>query len=108
MRRRVILAMIAALILLGGMQFSAPSMVSAGVKLEGEAASIAPALSAGDEAKPAPVQPQSECDLPQEQKSNRFAVIGDSGTGKTGQYQVAQQMATCRDKSWIPVCSTGQ
>jgi hypothetical protein len=41
----------------------------------------------------------SACDLPQEQKSVRLAVIGDSGTGGTEQFQVAQQMENCRMKS---------
>src|SRR5271166_487246 len=99
MRRRVILAVIAALILLGGVQFAALSLVSAGGKPESGAVSIATELSPGDEAKPAPAQTPSECDLPQEQKSVRFAVIGDSGTGKSAQYQVAQQMERCRDKT---------
>jgi predicted phosphodiesterase len=41
----------------------------------------------------------SACDLPGEQKSVRLAVIGDSGTGGIEQYQVAQQMESCRAKS---------
>ena len=36
--------------------------------------------------------------MPQDQKSVRFAVIGDSGTGGTEQYQVAEQMEVCRQK----------
>ena len=47
-------------------------------------------------ATPSAAQPTSACDLPQEQKSVRFAVIGDSGTGKTEQYQVGQEMEKCR------------
>jgi predicted phosphodiesterase len=39
------------------------------------------------------------CDLPAEQKSIRFAVIGDSGTGKPEQYQVGQEMSKCQTKS---------
>ena len=41
----------------------------------------------------------SACELPGEQKSVRLAVIGDSGTGGIEQYQVGQQMETCRAKS---------
>jgi hypothetical protein len=41
----------------------------------------------------------SACDLPIEQKSVRLAVIGDSGTGGIEQYQVAQQMDSCRARS---------
>ena len=36
--------------------------------------------------------------LPLKEKSVRFAVIGDSGTGKKGQYEVAQRMVECRQK----------
>ena len=51
-------------------------------------------------AEPAPAQQfPTACDLPSEQKSIRFAVIGDSGTGTTEQYQVAQQMEQCRQRS---------
>ena len=49
---------------------------------------------------PAAVKPgESECELPQEQKSVRFAVIGDSGTGGTEQYQVAEQMENMQAKT---------
>lgn len=98
MRHRVILAVVAVVILLGGVRLAAPSLVSAGWRLESRVASIAVALSPEDAAQPPAAQPQSECDLPKEPKSIRFAVIGDSGTGKSGQYQVAQQMEKCREK----------
>jgi 3',5'-cyclic AMP phosphodiesterase CpdA len=39
------------------------------------------------------------CELPNEQKSIRLAVIGDSGTGGIEQYQLGQQMENCRAKS---------
>ena len=39
------------------------------------------------------------CELPTEQKSVRFAVIGDSGTGESTQFQVGQQMENCRLKT---------
>ena len=36
------------------------------------------------------------CVLPANQKAVRFAVIGDSGTGTSRQYEVAQEMEKCR------------
>src|SRR5205823_10678200 len=36
--------------------------------------------------------------LPRKANSVRFAVIGDSGTGQSKQYEVAQEMATCRQQ----------
>jgi predicted phosphodiesterase len=44
-------------------------------------------------------QQEIACDLPPGQKSLRFAVIGDSGTGRAEQYQVAQEMEKCREKT---------
>jgi hypothetical protein len=99
MRRRVILTVAASAILLGGLRLAAPGLVSAGWRLEGRGVSFAPVLSPGDAAQPPAAQPQSACDLPQEPKSIRFAIIGDSGTGENEQYQVAQQMEKCREKS---------
>jgi hypothetical protein len=100
MRRSVILVVIAgAVIALGGAQVTGLWPVSTGPKLESRVVSIAAALSPNDVAKPASAQTQTECDLPQEQKSIRFAVIGDSGTGKPEQYQVAQEMEKCRVKT---------
>src|SRR5689334_6915194 len=40
----------------------------------------------------APAQSQLELKLPLEQKSVRFAVIGDNGTGEQPQYDVAAEM----------------
>lgn len=37
-------------------------------------------------------------ELPLKEKSVRFAVIGDNGTGKRGEYDIAQQMVKCREK----------
>ena len=99
MRHRVILAVIASLILLIGVRLAALWLGSAGWGLKGRAASMAAALSPEDAAKPPAVQPPAECDLPPEPKAIRFAVIGDSGTGKSEQYQVAQQMEKCREKT---------
>ena len=36
--------------------------------------------------------------LPLKEKSVRFAVMGDSGTGKKGQYEVAQRMVEYRQR----------
>jgi Calcineurin-like phosphoesterase len=99
MRRRVILTVAAAVILLGEVRSSAPRLVSAGSRLERLGSSDGAPLVPEGAAKPPASQPQSECDLPQESKSIRFAVIGDSGTGGTEQYQVAQQMEKCREKT---------
>src|SRR5271157_1236895 len=100
MKRRVILAVIAGAILaLGGVRTAGPWLLSAGWGLESRALSIAAALSPDDAALSTTAPSQSECDLPQEQKSIRFAAIGDSGTGKTEQYEVGQQMEKCRQKT---------
>ncbi len=99
MKRRVILAVVATTILLSGVRLAAPRLESAGWRMEGRGVSVAAVLSPEDAAQAPASQPQSECDLPQEPKSIRFAVIGDSGTGGTEQYQVAQQMEKCREKT---------
>lgn len=39
------------------------------------------------------------CELPPVQKAVRFAVIGDSGTGNSRQYEVAQEMEKCREQA---------
>src|SRR5215469_14932264 len=39
------------------------------------------------------------CQLPPVQKAVRFAVIGDSGTGNSRQYEVAQEMEKCREQA---------
>jgi len=39
------------------------------------------------------------CEIPAAQKAVRFAVIGDSGTGNTRQYDVAQEMEKCREQA---------
>jgi hypothetical protein len=64
------------------------------VRTAGPASVVSADLSA-----PAADQHESECELPQDQKSVRFAVIGDSGTGGSEQYQVAQEMEKCREKT---------
>src|SRR5207245_9096579 len=40
----------------------------------------------------------AELRLPHKEKSVRFAVIGDTGTGQKPQYEVAKQMAQAREK----------
>jgi predicted phosphodiesterase len=88
MSRRIILALVACSVIgLGTARLASPWLRSAAGMLDSDAA------------KPGAVQGQSECELPQEPKAIRFAVIGDSGTGKIEQYQVAQQMEKCREKT---------
>jgi predicted phosphodiesterase len=98
MRRRFIIAALVGFVMAGALRMAAPSAISA------EAAEYrllpgATALMAELPARPPATQFESACDLPGEQKSVRFAVIGDSGTGGAEQYQVAQQMEKCRQKS---------
>jgi predicted phosphodiesterase len=88
MSRRIILALVACSVIgLGTARLASPWLRSAAGMLESDAA------------KQGAVQGESECELPQEPKAIRFAVIGDSGTGKIEQYQVAQQMEKCREKT---------
>jgi len=42
---------------------------------------------------------EAACQLPDQQKSVRMAVIGDSGTGGIEQFQVGQQMESCRART---------
>src|SRR5258708_34677132 len=42
--------------------------------------------------------PAADLQLPLKQKSVRFAVIGDSGTGDKAQFDVGRQMAECRQE----------
>jgi predicted phosphodiesterase len=57
------------------------------------------AVSAGQSAIAAAAPGASECSLPQEEKSIRFAVIGDSGSGGAEEYQVGKEMEKCREKT---------
>jgi Calcineurin-like phosphoesterase len=79
MRPRIILAFTAWCILVGGgmQRAGSPSTISSGLSV-------------------AATSPELECDLPRAEKSIRFAVIGDSGTGGPEQYQVATEMEKCR------------
>jgi predicted phosphodiesterase len=52
----------------------------------------APSASAGAAEKAATGRRPADLQLPLQPQSVRFAVIGDSGTGETEQYQVAQEM----------------
>ena len=54
------------------------------------------ALAASALQSPAPSQRPADLRLPLRPESVRFAVIGDSGTGKAEQYQVAQEMERFR------------
>ncbi len=97
MRNRLIV-LFAGLAIAAGMFRIAPSLSSAAKNFERRVfASNATAegdINPGPQAGPYP----SACDLPDEQHSVRFAVIGDSGTGGGPQFQVAEQMEKCRQK----------
>lgn len=96
MRRYFILSVIAGLIIgASGLRMVGPALLSTARAAE----SSVFANATGDAAPTSPAGSYpSECDLPNEQKSVRFAVIGDSGTGGTEQFQVAEQMEKCRQK----------
>ncbi len=97
MRHRVIFALIICFALAASVvRMRAPSLTSAASQAQSWILSNVAELSEDVKATPSAAQPTSACDLPQEQKSVRFAVIGDSGTGKTQQYQVGQEMEKCR------------
>ncbi len=99
MRRRLIITILATTaVLTGAMWMSAPSLSSAVRAAERRIIGDATAMTSDAAVRPPTSPYQSECDLPDEQKSVRFAVIGDSGTGGTEQFQVAQQMEKCRQK----------
>jgi predicted phosphodiesterase len=89
MKLRVIAALIACVAVAGaGAHMETPRLSSAALAFETKlASSTAETLAA------------SACELPDEQKSVRLAVIGDSGTGGIEQLQIAQQMERCRAKS---------
>ncbi len=98
MKRRLILVLIACAVTVLSARTATFRLVSAVEGLEGRVAADTEAL-AKHATPPAAVRSgESECGLPQDQKSVRFAVIGDSGTGGTEQYQVAEQMEVCRQK----------
>ena len=75
-----------------------PSVMPAARAAEGRVFAGTSAAVGDGAATPSAGAYPSECELPGEQKSVRFAVIGDSGTGDTEQYQVAEQMEKCRQK----------
>jgi len=100
MRHHVIFAVLAWFVIAAGAARMTPaSLTSAAREAENRILASAGALWEEVNASPPAVQPKSECELPQEQKSVGFAVIGDSGTGGTAQYQVAQEMEKCRQKT---------
>ena len=99
MRYRIIVAVLACYIVVSAatvrMVAPPPGVFAMGT----ESALLANMGASADEPKVSAAPPTAECELPQEQKSVRFAVIGDSGTGGTEQFQVAQQMEKCRQKT---------
>jgi 3',5'-cyclic AMP phosphodiesterase CpdA len=98
MRHRFILSLIACLIMAVGIgRIANPWLRSVSGRWESAVADKGNAPSGEARASPTASQPETACQLPLEPKSVRFAVIGDSGTGKTEQYQVAQQMERCRE-----------
>jgi predicted phosphodiesterase len=100
MRHRVIFAVLACFVIAtGAAQMSAPSLTSAAREAENRILASATAVSADLTVEPPATQQELECNLPEEQKAVRFAVIGDSGTGGAEQYQVAHQMEKCRQKT---------
>jgi 3',5'-cyclic AMP phosphodiesterase CpdA len=100
MRRRFIIAVLAVLAVAAGtVRMAAPSLsLSARAAEKKVFATAATALASDAAIRPSLNPYESACDLPNEQKSVRFAVIGDSGTGGAEQFQVAQQMEKCRQK----------
>ncbi len=100
MRRRVILVVLACClvaVLAGGVADRGHVVTAAESLLpaHGVLASWSPFSSRA----PEPPMHDPDCSLPQDEKSVRFAVIGDSGTGGTEQFQVGEQMAKCREKT---------
>ncbi len=100
MRRRSVIAVLAVLAAAAGTaRIAFPSLSSTAKAAERRVlATAATALASDAAVRPAISPYESACDLPNEQKSVRFAVIGDSGTGGVEQFQVAQQMEKCRQK----------
>jgi hypothetical protein len=100
MRRRPVIAVLAVIAVAAGtVRIASPSLSSTAKAAERRVLATAATALASDAAIRPSVNPyESACDLPNEQKSVRFAVIGDSGTGGAEQFQVAQQMEKCRQK----------
>ena len=97
MRRRFLIAVLVVLVFAtGAVRITAPSLTSTAKEATSQILASAATIMGDAAARPATNPFDSACNLPQEQKSIRFAVIGDSGTGDAGQYQVAQQMEKCR------------
>lgn len=100
MRRRSVIAVLAVVAVAAGtLRIASPSLNSTAKAAERRVlATAATALASDAAVRPSASPYESACDLPNEQKSVRFAVIGDSGTGGAEQFQVAQQMEKCRQK----------
>jgi predicted phosphodiesterase len=73
-------------------QLPVPMMLASSFQLRDGAGNAQPGLQTAATASALDVR------LPLESKSVRFAVIGDSGTGRPEQYQVAEQMELYREK----------
>ena len=100
MRQRFIFAAIGCLIVAASAaRVTTPSLISSAKVAERRILSTTAVLSPDEAVSPPATPYESACDLPEEKKAVRFAVIGDSGTGSTEQYQVAEQMEKCRQKS---------
>ena len=92
MRVRVFI-LLACTVLAGGTAGTGPgqgALVSTHARLQGLLSLLAPPAFA------APATPDSDLKLPLKANSVRFAVIGDSGTGKPPQLEVAQEMEAYR------------
>lgn len=93
MRKRITIAVITCFLLgAGGSRVFYPALTSAGNNLPNSVDKQGGATLSGE-------PPSRPCELPSEQKSIRFAVIGDSGTGEPSQFELAQEMEQCRLKS---------
>jgi hypothetical protein len=100
MRRDFILILVAALATaVGGARSSAPGLVAVAEGRETRVVTATKSLLAQNASAQLQSRSDSACSLPDDQKSVRFAVIGDSGTGQREQYQVAQVMEKCREKT---------
>lgn len=96
MAKHVICTVIIFLILVGWSVSAAPIAASAAPSA-GSACASGPGLETSSQETPA--AGTLDIRLPLEPKSVRFAVIGDSGTGGHEEYEIAQDMEGCRQKT---------
>ena len=98
MRSRFFVGILTGLVVAAGaLSMAGPSLASFTREAESRVLAAVATPSIDADVKPAASPYESECVLPDDQHSIRFAVIGDSGTGRPEQYQVAQQMDKCRE-----------